>query len=133
MKPELQPRRSRLARRKHDVSFDERLWRRLGEVANRHYQGNRSRALEGLLMHDWLVELNKQRAGKPHTHWISAPLVMNDGELEPLLDRLEQGEADEIGCYVDRLVEERIRQAEHPESLVILRDELTPPLPGMAA
>ena len=34
-------------------------------------------------------------------------MVLNEGELEPLLDRLEKGDADEVGCYVDRLVEER--------------------------
>jgi len=107
MKPEFTPRRSRLSRRKHALSFNERLWRRLGVVADKHYQGNRSRALEGLLLHDWLVESNKAKLGKEHTHWISAPVVLNDGELEPLLDRLERGEADEVGCYIDRLVEER--------------------------
>jgi hypothetical protein len=109
MKNEFKPRRSRLSRTKHALSFDDRLWRRLQAVADQHYDGNRSRALEGLLLHDWLVELNKKREGKPHTHWISAPLVMNEGELEPLLDRLAQGDADEIGCYVDRLVEERVQ------------------------
>ena len=108
MKSEFRPRRSPLSRTKHYLTFDDRLWRRLQAVADRHYGGNRSRAVEGLLLHDWLVETNKQRDGKPHTHWISAPLVMNDGELEPLLDRLDRGDADEIGCDVDRLVDERL-------------------------
>jgi hypothetical protein len=107
MKPEFTPKRSPLSRRKHAFTFDERLWRRLGVIARKHYGGNRSRALEGLLVHDWIVELNKAREGKEHTHWISAPMVLNPGELEPLLDRLERGDADELGCYVDRLVEER--------------------------
>lgn len=107
MKKEITPKRSQLSRRKHTFSFDERLWKRLDAVARKHYGGNRSRAIEGLLVHDWIVETNKTRAGQEHTHWISAPSVMNEGELEPLLDRLEKGDADEVGCYVDRLVEER--------------------------
>lgn len=133
MKPKFQPRRSLHTRESHSVSFDARLWQRLDAVALHHYQGNRSRALEGLLLHDWLVELNKRRQGKPHSHWISAPLVMNEGELQPLLERLEQGEADEIGCYIDRLVEERLREVQEPVPLHLWRDDLTPPLPGMAA
>jgi hypothetical protein len=110
MGKEFTPKRSPLSRRKHALSFDERFWNRLGEVAAKHYAGNRSRALEGLLLHDWLVELNKVQQGKEHTHWISAPMVLNEGELEPLLERLVRGEADEVGSYVDRLVEERARQ-----------------------
>lgn len=110
MKKEFRPRRSPLTRTKHYLSFDARLWKRLQAVADKHYRGNRSRALEGLLLHDWLVDLNKQRSGRPHDHWISAPLVMNDGELQPLLERLESGDVDEMGCYVDRLVEERARE-----------------------
>lgn len=121
MMPEFRPRRSRLSRTEHYLSFDARLWQRLQVVADLHYGGNRSRALEGLLVHDWIVELNKRRAGQEHTHWISAPLVMNDGELEPLLDRLARGEADEIGSYVDRLVEERAQalkeKSNRPEKL----------------
>lgn len=110
MGKELTPRRSPLSRRKHALSFDERFWNRLGEVADKHYEGNRSRALEGLLLHDWIVELNKKQSGQEHTHWISAPMVLNEGELEPLLDRLTRGEADEVGSYVDRLVEERAKR-----------------------
>jgi hypothetical protein len=114
MKPEFTPKRSPLSRRKHALTFDERLWQRLGVVARKHYGGNHSRALEGLLLHDWLVETNKARDGKEHTHWISAPVVLNPGELEPLLDRLERGEADELGSYVDRLVEARLAQLNQP-------------------
>lgn len=107
MKLEFTPKRSVFSRRKHAVSMNERLWRRLDVVARKHYGGNRSRAIEGMLLHDWIVEQNKAKEGKEHTHWISAPMVLNEGELEPLVDRLERGEADEVGCYVDRLVEER--------------------------
>ena len=114
MKPEFTPRKSRQSRGRHDLTLDERLWQRLTEVADKHYGGNRSRAIEGMLVHDWMVELNKIRDGKEHTHWISAPAVLNDGELEPLLDRLVRGDADDVGCYVDRLVEERARGAEKP-------------------
>ena len=113
MKSEFEPRRSPLVRSKHYLSFDERIWQRLDEIADRHYEGNRSRAVEGLILHDWLVDLSKQRAGKPHTHWISAPIVTNDGELQPLLERLQKGDVDEIGCYVDRLVEERADELKH--------------------
>jgi len=114
MKKEFRPRRSPLTRTNHSLSFDARLWKRLQVVADKHYQGNRSRALEGLILHEWLVELNKERTGRPHSHWISAPLVMNDGELQPLLERLEKGEVDELGCYVDRLVDERARGLHEP-------------------
>ncbi len=110
MKNEFTPRRSLLSRHKHALSFDDRFWNRLGVIADKHYEGNRSRAIEGLLLHDWLVDLNKTREGKEHTHWISAPMVLNDGELEPLLDRLQKGDADEVGSYIDRRVEERARQ-----------------------
>ena len=48
MKKEFRPRRSPLTRTKHYLSFDERLWKRLQVVADKHYRGNRSRALEGL-------------------------------------------------------------------------------------
>jgi hypothetical protein len=116
MKPEFTPRRSPLSRRKHEFSFNERIWRRLEIVAKKHYGGNKSRAIEGLLVHDWIVEANKAKAGKEHTHWISAPVVLNDGELEPLLDRLERGDADEVGSYIDRLVEERARALQQPPS-----------------
>jgi hypothetical protein len=37
--------------------------------------------LEGLLLHDWIVELNKKQHGHEHTHWISAPMVLNEGRL----------------------------------------------------
>lgn len=116
MPKELHTRRAPLSRGRRYISLDERFWERLEHVAQQHYGGNRSRALEGLLLHDWLVEANKRERGQNHSHWISAPLVMNLGELEPLLDRLQRGEADAVGSYVDRLVEERVRHLQPPVS-----------------
>lgn len=139
MNTEFTSQKPQLSRCKHALSFDDRFWDRLGEVADKHYGGNRSRALEGLLLYDWLVELNKIQHGQEHTHWISAPVVLNDGELDPLLGRLARGEVDQVGSYVDRLVELRARALEPAAAATPApppRKRKAPrksPLPGSAA
>jgi len=109
MAKEYIPRRSQHVRQKHTISFDDRLWKRLQEVANQHYEGDKSRALEGLLLYDWMVEITKRKSGKRHEHWISAPLVLRTGELEPLLERLEAGDSDFVGAFIDVRLDERAR------------------------
>ncbi len=109
MSQEFIPRRAPQVRQKHTVTFDDRLWERLQEVADRHYQGDKSRALEGLLLYDWMVEITKRKNGKRHDHWISAPLVQRPGELEPLLDRLVAGDSDSVGAFIDVRLEERVK------------------------
>jgi len=124
MRKEFIPRRPARVRQKHSLSFDDRLWSRLQAVADQHYGGDKSRALEGLLLYDWMVEITKRKNGKRHDHWISAPLVLRTGELEPVLDRLHAGDSDFVGSFIDAAIEARARElAPAPEE--------PPQLPGL--
>lgn len=115
MPSEFTPRRSKHSRERRAISVADWFWERLGVLADRDYAGNHSRALEGLLLFDWIIETVKKRAGKRHEHFITAPLVLNPGEIEPLLDRLRAGDSDHVGSYIDLLIEKRAEELIRPE------------------
>lgn len=93
------------AKEPHSITIDPRLWARLKEIADRHYEGSISSAISGLTLHEWMVELHRVKDGKGvNRHWISAPLILRPGELEPMLERMFQGDVDYVGSYFDERV-----------------------------
>jgi hypothetical protein len=87
MKPEFQPRRSPLSAHKHAVSFDCARLEALEAVADKHTRATVAGS-RGLLLHDWLVELNKQRAARAHPLDLRAHRDERS-DLQPLLERCE--------------------------------------------
>lgn len=117
MKPEFTPRRSKYSRQQRSISVADWFWDRIGVLAERDYNGNRSRAIEGLLLYDWLVEITKMKKGIAHRHFVTAPLVLNVGEMEPLLERLLAGDSDFVGSYLDALISEKAVEMNKPPEL----------------
>ena len=111
---EFTPRKSKQKRQKVSHSLDDRLKERLQELADRHYEGNSSRAIEGLILYEWLIDVAKRKQGKSNDHWISAPIVLREGELEPILDRLQAGDSDAVGTYIDARLTEKAKQIAQP-------------------
>lgn len=117
MPAEFIARHSNRSRERRTISVADWFWERLEVLADRDYTGNRSRALEGLLLYDWIVETVKKRAGKRHEHFVTAPLVLNPGEIEPLLDRLRAGDSDFVGSYIDLLIQKKAEELNRPPEL----------------
>jgi hypothetical protein len=110
MAKEFTPKRSSHVKKGHEISMDDRIWAHIQEIADREYGGSCSKALASLVVYDWMIELHKRKNGKKHSHWLSSPLVMNVGELEPVLQRLTSGDSEAVGEYVEVRIAEMAKR-----------------------
>lgn len=85
----------------HELNFEPRIWDFLGFLADELYEGNRSKAVNSIILFSAIHFYNQVAEGKRPTHWLTAPAVKDPEQLEDILrmiDRIKTtGKAEEMG------------------------------------
>lgn len=115
MAKEFEPLMPKETRQPHNLRWDDRIWERLGVIADLNYEGSRSKAVEGLIIFEWLVSVAKRILKQPHNHWLTAPITLRKGELEPLLQALVDDDIPKLTAYLEDVLEE-LRKIPQPPS-----------------
>ncbi len=87
----------------HELNFEPRIWEFLSRLADELYDGNKSRAVNSIVLFSWIHFVNETAAGRRPTHWLTAPAVKEPKELEDLLRAIERiqktGKPEDIGTW----------------------------------
>lgn len=87
----------------HELNFEPRIWELLGVLADKIYDGNRSKAANSIILFSAIHFFNEQAKGNTPTHWLTAGAMKHPEELESLLRMMkrvkETGQPEELGTW----------------------------------
>lgn len=87
----------------HELNFEPRIWDFLGFLADELYEGNRSKAVNSIILFSAIHFYNETAKGKRPTHWLTRPAVQDPEQLEDIMRMVERiratGNAEDIGSW----------------------------------
>lgn len=94
----------------HELTFEPRIWDFLGVIADAFYDGNRSKAVNGVVLFSAINYYNQLAKGEQPSHWLTAPAVKDPEQLEDIMRMIERvrttGKYEEIEIWWKAQVEE---------------------------
>jgi len=87
----------------HELNWEPRIWDLLGLLADKLYEGNRSKAANSIILFSAIHFFNEQAKGNTPSHWLTSQAMKDPEQLESLLRMMERvketGVAEELGTW----------------------------------
>lgn len=100
----------------HELTFEPRIWDFLEMLADELYGGNKSKAVNSIILFSAIHYFNEVAAGRRPTHWLTRPAVQDPEQLEDivrLIQRIQDtGKPEEIGTWWRHELEELQKREE---------------------
>jgi hypothetical protein len=102
----------------HELNFEPRIWDLLEILAREIYDGNKSRAVNSLVLFSAIHFFNERAKGRTPTHWITAPAMKDGAQLDSLLGTIERivatGVPEDFGKWWEHELERKIGDLQCP-------------------
>jgi len=102
----------------HELNFEPRIWALLEILAKEIYDGNKSRAVNSLVLFSAIHFFNERAKGRHPTHWMTAPAMKDNAQLDSLLGTIERivatGVPEDFGKWWEHELERKVGELKCP-------------------
>ena len=102
----------------HELNFEPRIWDLLEILAREIYDGNKSRAVNSLVLFSAIHFFNERAKGRHPTHWMTAGAMKDNAQLDSLLGTIERivatGVPEDFGKWWEHELERKVGELECP-------------------